>query len=129
MDRTKYHKILFTLAALWNWILAIAFLVLPRIDINYFYIAGDSIPPTLLWFDAFMGLIFAFGIGFYLVSLNIDENHGFIKVACFEKVWVFIIPLYYFLIAEATIMVMAFAVVDLVFGFLFMEDLRTITRK
>jgi hypothetical protein len=120
---------MFTIAAIWNWILAVAFLVLPRIDINYLYLAGDTIPPTMLWFDSFMGLVFIFGIGFYLVSLNIEENHGFIKIACFEKVWVFIIPFYYFLIAQATIWVVAFVTVDLIFGFLFMEDLRAITRK
>ena len=120
---------MFQAAAVWNWILAVAFLILPRIDINNFYIAGDSIPSTLLWFDLFMGLVFAFGIGFYLVSLSTEENHGFIKVACFEKVWVFIIPLYYVLLAEATILVLVFAIVDLIFGLLFMEDLRAITKK
>ena len=129
MDRARYHKILFTIAAIWNWVLAVAFLVLPRIDINYFYVAGDTIPPTLLWFDGFMGLLFAFGIGFYFVSLSTERNHDFIKIACFEKVWVFIIPLYYILIAEATLLVLVFAVGDLIFGFLFMEDLRAITRK
>ncbi len=129
MEREKYHKYMFTIAAIWNWILAVAFMILPRIDINYLYLAGDTIPPTMLWYDAFMGLVFIFGIGFYLVSLNIAENHGFIKIACFEKVWVFIIPFYYFLIAQATIWVVAFVTVDLIFGFLFMEDLRAITRK
>ncbi len=129
MNRTKYHKIMYTIAAIWNWVLAVVFLLLPRIDMNYFYIAGDTIPPSMLWFDLFMGLVFAFGIGFYLVSLDTEKNHGFIKVACFEKVWVFIVPLYYFLISQATILVLVFALVDIIFGLLFIEDLRAITRK
>jgi len=129
LERETYHSYLFKIAAVWNWVLAIAFLILPRIDINNFYIAGDSIPPTLLWFDLFMGLVFAFGIGFYLVSLDTEKNHGFIQVACFEKVWVFIIPLYYVLIAQATIVVLVVALADLIFGLLFMEDLRAITKK
>jgi len=119
---------MFTIAALWNWTLAIVFLILPRIDINNFYIAGDTIPPTLLWFDSFMGLVFAFGIGFYLISLDIKANHGLIMTASFEKVWVFIIGLYYFLIAEASIWVVIVVLGDLIFGLLFMEDLRAIRK-
>ena len=128
MDRAKYHKYMFTIAAIWNWILAISFIVLPRIDINNFYLAGDTIPPTMLWFDSFMGMVFVFGIGFYLVSLSTEKNHDFIKIACIEKVMVFLIPLYYVLIAQATLLVLAFVTVDLIFGFLFIEDLRAITR-
>jgi hypothetical protein len=119
---------MFLIAALWNWILAISFLVLPRIDITYFFLAGSTIPPTLLWFDSFMGLIFGFGIGFYLVSLSPQKNHGIIKVAVFEKMWVFVIGLSYFLVAEATIWVLLFVTGDLIFGFLFIEDLYAITR-
>ncbi len=118
---------MYTCAAIWNWVLAVVFLVLPRIDINYFMIAGDTIPPTLLWFDSFMGLVFVFGIGFYLISLNITENHGLIRVAIFEKVWVFIIGLYYFLLTEASVWVLAVVTGDLVFGLLFLEDLKAIT--
>ena len=119
---------MYTIAALWNWVLAIVFLALPRIDIDYFYIAGDTIPPTLLWFDCFMGLVFAFGIGFYLISLDLHANQGLIITASFEKVWVFIIGFYYFLIAQASIWVVLVVLGDLIFGLLFMEDLRA-TRK
>lgn len=128
MDRQYYHKWMYTIAALWNWILAISFLALPRIDINNFYIAGDTIPPTLLWFDSFMGLVFAFGIGFYLISLDMNANHGLIMVASFEKVWVFVIGLSYFLLGEASIWVVIVVLGDLIFGLLFMEDLRAIRK-
>ena len=119
---------MFTFAAIWNWTLAIVFFILPRIDINNFYIAGDTIPPTLLWFDSFMGLVFVFGIGFYLVSLDIKSNHGLITMAIFEKVSVFIVGLYYFLLAEATIWVVLFVLGDLILGLLFFEDLRAIRK-
>lgn len=119
---------MYSIAAIWNWVLAITFLALPRIDINNFYIAGDTIPPTLLWFDSFMGLVFAFGIGFYLISLDMKANHGMIMVASFEKVWVFIIGFFYFLIAEASIWVAVVVLGDLIFGLLFIEDLRAIRK-
>ena len=128
LNREAYHKYMFIIAAIWNWVLAVTFFILPRIDINAFYIAGDTIPPTLLWFDGFMGLIFAFGIGFYLVSRNIRENHGFIVAACFEKVYVFLLGLFYYLLSQASIWVVAFVAVDLIFGLLFIEDLHAITK-
>ena len=66
---------MYTIAAIWNWILAIGFLILPRIDIGYFSLAGPvEAPPTLLWFDSFFGLVFAFGLGFYFISKSITEN-------------------------------------------------------
>ncbi len=119
---------MYTIAALWNWILAIIFLILPRIDINNFYIAGDTIPPTLLWFDSLMGLIFAFGIGFFFVSLDVKQNHGLIKAAIFEKCWVFIMGVYYFLVGQATVWVALVVTGDLIFGLLFAEDLLAIRR-
>ena len=128
MNRAKYHRLMYLIAAIWNWVLAITFLILPRIDINYFSLAGDTIPPTLLWFDCFMGLVFAFGIGFYLVSLDPQKNHGLVKIAAFEKVWVFIIGFSYFLIGEASLLLLGVVLGDLIFGILFIEDLLAILR-
>jgi hypothetical protein len=128
LNREVYHKYMFTIAAIWNWVLAVTFLILPRIDINNFYIAGDTIPPTLLWFDGFMGLVFAFGIGFYYVSRNIRENHGLIVAASFEKVYVFLIGLVYYLLSQASIWVVAVVTGDLVFGMLFIEDIHAIRK-
>ena len=76
---------MFLTAATWNWILAIAFFTLPRIDVGNFEVVGLEIPNTMLWFDSLMGLIFVFGIGFYIVSQNMIENHGLIMMAVFEN--------------------------------------------
>ncbi|MFW9788461.1 MAG: hypothetical protein ACFFE2_12215 [Candidatus Thorarchaeota archaeon] len=128
MDRERYHRFMFLVAAMWNWILAIGFLVLPRINMNYFLAVDLVIPNTMLWFDCFMGLIFAFGIGFYLVSKKMSENHGLIQVAAFEKSWVFVIGLAWFILGQASIWVVGFVIVDLFFGLLFIEDLRAIRK-
>ncbi len=120
---------MYTIAAIWNWALSITFLILPRIDISYFSLAGDvPAPPTLLWFDCFMGLVFAFGIGFYIISLDTRENHGLVKIASFEKVWVFIIGLFYFLIGQASQLLLLIVTGDLIFGTLFIEDLVAIRK-
>ena len=119
---------MFLCAAIWNWILAIAFLALPRIDMNYFVAVGLEIPNSMLWFDSFMGLVFAFGIGFYIVSRNISENHGLIQVATFEKIWVFVIGVFWFILGQASIWVVGFVIGDLIFGLLFIEDLIAIRK-
>lgn len=129
VDRERYHKYMYLAAAVWNWILAVVFLALPRIDISYFFLAGDTIPPTMLWFDCFMGLVFGFGIGFYLISRSTAENHGLVQIAIFEKCWVFVIGLYYFLLAEASLLVLVVVTGDLLFGLLFLEDLLAIKGK
>ena len=129
LNRLTYHKNMYTIAAIWNWILAVGFLILPRIDIGYFSIAGPvAPPPTLLWFDSFFGLVFAFGLGFYFISKNTTENHGLIKISIFEKTWVFVMGLYYFLIAQASIWVVVVVAGDLLFGILFFEDLSAIMK-
>ncbi|MFX1604850.1 MAG: hypothetical protein ACFFDD_02980 [Promethearchaeota archaeon] len=128
MDRERYHRIMFLVAALWNWVLAIAFLILPRINMNYFLAVGLVVPNTMLWFDSFMGLIFAFGLGFFFVSKGVKENHGLIQMAIFEKSWVFLIPALWFVFGQASIWVIAFATVDLIFGLLFIEDFLAIRK-
>jgi len=121
---------MYRVAAVWNWILSLSFLILPRIDIAYFSIAGPMAPPpTLLWFDCFFGLTIAFGLGFYIISRSTTENHGLIEIAIFEKAWVFVIGLYYFLIAQASIWVLVVVSGDLLFGILFLEDLRSIMKS
>ncbi len=120
---------MYLIAAIWNWILAVMFLILPRIDINYFSLAGDTIPPTLLWFDSFMGLVFAFGIGFYIISLDPEQNHGLIQVSIFEKTWVFVVGVSYFLLGQASLLVALIVTVDMIFGLLFLEDLIAIRKS
>ena len=128
MDRERYHRMMFLTAAIWNWVLGAAFFILPRIDIGYFTLTGLVIPNTLLWFDSFVGLVFIFGIGFFLVSQNIMENHGIIKMALFEKNWVFIVGVVWFFLGQASLLVVAFVTVDFFFGLLFLEDLLTIRK-
>jgi len=129
LERASYHKKMYTIAAIWNWILAVSFLILPRIDIGFFSLAGPMDPPnTLLWFDSFFGFVFLFGIGYYFISKSTTENHGLIKIVIIEKFWVFIITLYYFLILEASLLAVGIVIGDLLFGILFIEDLIAIRK-
>jgi len=129
LERQSYHKYMYTIAAIWNWILAVSFLILPRIDTGFFSLAGPMDPPnTLLWFDSFFGFVFLFGLGYYFISKSTTENHDLIKIVIIEKFFVFIITLYYFLILEASIFAVGIATGDLLFGLLFLEDLLAIKK-
>ena len=129
MERSIYHKYMYTIAAIWNWILAVGFLILPRIDMGYFSLAGPiEAPPTLLWFDNFFGFVFIFGLGYYLISKSMTQNHGFIKICICEKIWVFILGIAYFLIGQASLLVVLVASGDFIFGLLFLEDFRAIIK-
>jgi hypothetical protein len=122
MDRERYHSLLFKVAAIWNLLLAISFIVLPRIDIGYFSLAGDvPPPPTLLWADSFFIMVFVVGLLLFSISINPTISQGFIPVVIFEKVAVFVVGLFYFLIGEASLLVLAFVAIDLLFGILFFE--------
>ncbi|MGY5873498.1 MAG: hypothetical protein RTV72_14720 [Candidatus Thorarchaeota archaeon] len=130
MERPQYHKFMYTIAAIWNWILSVAFLILPRIDMGIFSIAGPvAPPPTLLWFDSLFGLVFAFGLIAYLIGNSTTQNQGLIKIAIFEKFWVFVIGVYYFLIFQASFLVVAVVSGDLLLGLLFLEDLIAIRKS
>jgi hypothetical protein len=120
---------MYAIAAIWNWILSVSFIILPRIDIGIFSIAGPvAAPPTLLWFDSLFGLVFAFGLIAYFISKSTTENHGLIQIAIFEKVWVFVVGVFYFIILQASILVVAVVSVDLFLSLLFLEDLRAIMK-
>ena len=115
---------MYTIAAIWNWVLAVGFLVLPRIDMGYFAVAGPVDPPnTMLYFDSLFGLVFAFGLICYFISKSTTGNHGLIAIAVFEKTWVFLMGLYYFLIGQASILVLVVVLGDIILGLLFLEDL------
>ncbi|NWF94986.1 MAG: hypothetical protein HXY34_02490 [Candidatus Thorarchaeota archaeon] len=64
-------------------------------------------------------MVFAFGLGFYFMSLNAKANLRFILIAIFEKTWVFIIGLSYF-IGQASALLLVVVTGDLIFGLLFL---------
>ncbi len=119
---------MFTIAAIWNWVLAVSFIALSRIDLNAFTAFGFPIPPSLLWFDAFFGLVFAFGIAFYIISQDMNKNHGLILFSIIEKFWVFIITLLHYLASGFSILAILIVAVDLIFGLLYIENLVAIRK-
>ena len=127
LEREQYHQHLFLIAAIWNWFFSIL-LVLPRLDQNFFTALELIVPNTMIWYDSLIGLVFIFGLGFYLVSQNRTENHGLIMIAILAKFWIFIVDITWFLLEQLSIGSAMVAIGDLVFGILFLEDLRAIRK-
>lgn len=95
----------------------------------YFSLAGDvPPPPTLIWADAFFLMIFVVGLLLYVISINPDISQDFIPIVMFEKVMVFVLGLSYFLIGEASLLIVGLVTGDLLFGILFSEHWMTLRR-
>ncbi len=50
-------------------------------------------------------------------------------IAIFEKCWVFVIGMYYYLLLQASIWVVLVVTGDFIFGILFLENFLSIRRK
>ncbi|TFG06779.1 MAG: hypothetical protein EU539_06705 [Promethearchaeota archaeon] len=122
MDKEQYYKYMFLSGAIWNFAIGI---------INYLgtaFMLSDvaalydlSIPPSLIFIDAFIGMILIVGIGLLVVSRDLVKNHDIVVMFIVEKFLMFIIFLAYFLMGAFNFFLLLPVIVDLVYGFLFLE--------
>jgi len=82
-----------------------------------------EVPPSLYFAHSFFVLVIIFGIGFYLVSVNIDKNHGIALMGVIGKYLVVLIYISYMAIGEAGIAGLPIIIGDFIFGCLFLEFL------
>ncbi|MFX1299028.1 MAG: hypothetical protein ACFFD2_29740 [Promethearchaeota archaeon] len=124
MDKEKYYKYLFYIGAIWNWIVAISLLFasLLFLDLiaNFF---GILIPPSLIWFHIVVGIIFLFGIGYYIVAKDLTKNRGVVILGSIEKFLFFGVILLYYLLGDVNIFAILLVAVDFIFGCLYFEFL------
>ncbi|NVM27243.1 MAG: hypothetical protein HWN65_00265 [Candidatus Helarchaeota archaeon] len=124
MDREKYYKHLFLIGAIWNWIVAISLLLLSIFMLDVAALIFEmAIPPSLIWFHVVVGIVFIFGVGYYLISRDLNKNHGIVVLGVFEKYFFFLTLLVYFILGDINIYAVLFGAVDFVFGCLFIEFL------
>ena len=82
-----------------------------------------EVPPSLYFAHSFFVLVIIFGIGFYLVSVNIDKNHGIALIGVILKYMVVLIYISYLTIGEIGIAGLPILIGDFIFGCLFLEFL------
>jgi hypothetical protein len=123
MNKEKYYKILFIIAALYNIVNAVAFIIVSIIATDLFPIFGVDIPPSMIWLQLSLILIALFGLGYILVSRDISKNHGLVFIGGLAKLSFFILTLIYFFQGDVNILILLLGTVDLIMVILFIEFL------
>ncbi len=117
MDKKKYYKYLFIIGAIYAWIAAA-----PVYIMSYF--GTPAFPPeSLIYYQGFMLAIIIFGLGYFIVGLNIDENHGIVLMAIIGKLSVFAFFTMHYFNGIIPLIQWMIAIGDLVFAILFIEFL------
>lgn len=120
MNLTTYYRSMFLIGALWNWGAALLFFFafgpifawLGMRELNY---------PLII--QAFLLLVFVFGIGYFWVSRDLNKNHDIVKMGILAKTSLFILFSYYYLTGDIHVLIELCLFVDLVFAVLFTEFL------
>jgi hypothetical protein len=119
--REGYYKGLFLTAAIYDFILGIAFLFFYKFLFALFNIALPENPAYLSLSAAF---VFVIGIGYYLIYKNIHANRDLAKLGAIYKLAYAAIAFYYFFLGLVPHFIFAIlGIIDLAFMFLFIEFL------
>ncbi len=117
MDKKKYYKFLFIIGAIHAWLAAGSSYIMS-------YFGTPAFPyESLIYYQGFMLAVIIFGMGYLIIGLNLDENHGIILMGIVGKLLVFgFYTLYYF---QGVIGLIQFivAISDCFFAILFIEFL------
>lgn len=123
MEKTVYYQYLFKIGGIFNWIMAISFISISLIMPNVFELFGSIAPPTLFFLHSLLGLIFVYGIGYFIVGLDINKNRGCVWLGVLSKLTFFTFCLIYFLIGDLGFIIVVLGSLDFIFACLFIEFL------
>jgi len=123
MNKEKYYKILFIVAALYNIINSVIFILISIVATDLFPVFGVAIPPSMVWLQLSLILIALLGVGYIIVSRDISKNHGLVLVGGLAKLFFFLMSLVYFLIGDLNVLIVLLGSVDLIMVILFIEFL------
>jgi len=90
---------------------------------------GMTVPPTLFFFNMMIGFVFVFGIGYIVVSRNINENHAIVILGgVIAKLMVFAGCVVTVSLGQAKAIMLVIGTVDLFFAILFVEFLNAVRK-
>ncbi len=112
----KFFKNLFLVAALYDLILGIVFLLMYPQIYSYFNITLPTYPMYLQLSAAF---VIAIGIAYYFVYRNMYRNIDLVKLGVIYKLIYILVAGYYFLIGIAHVLFFYFVIFDAIFLVLF----------
>ena len=121
------NRLLFFTAALFNWLIALAFLLAYQ---RVFVLLGLSpIPEHPVYLHLFAALVAVFGLGYYLASVNFTANRNLVVLGIVGKFFVFLIALFYFINQAISWQLTLLALVDLLYCGLFIVALKKSPEK
>ena len=123
MPSENYYKKMLIFGALWNFIVSSSLLLAIALDLQVWDQFGVTKPPSLVWLQGYLMFVFCYGIGYYIVSRNLAENHAAILIGIIAKLTVFIEMLYYLIVGDIGIAVFLIGIGDLIWAILFIEFL------
>ena len=123
MNKKLYYKYLFIVAALYNIVNSVIFIFISIFATELFPLFGVAVPPSMIWLQLSLILILIFGIGYIIVSRDLEKNHGLVFIGAFAKLMFFILVLIYFIVGDVNILIVLLGGVDLIMVFLFIEFL------
>ena len=124
MQDHGYFKGMFTIAAIWNWSVALLFMTLAIFNIEQLGLFLKIFPQNYLWFHLFLGVVIVFGIGYRWAGQDVIANRNIIKMGIIAKLWVFALIGYAWITGVVTILAAGAGTVDLIFSILFINVLR-----
>lgn len=116
------HSKLFYSAALFNWAVALTFLIFYQPVFNL--IGLTPVPKSPIYLHLFASLVAIFGIAYYWAGKDLNKNINLVKLGIIGKLTVFFLSLTYYLIGLVSWQLPALASVDLLYSILFINALR-----
>ena len=125
MNRAAYYKALFIIGGVWNFILSVPFLLLSFFDraLLSLFVVGIFTGATLMYYQVFLWFVIVFGIGYTIVGLDLDKNHGIVLLGAIAKILAFISFVAYYLSGDVPFSLAMIGIGDLIFAILFIEFL------
>ena len=120
MKREKYYRSLFLIAAIWAWLVSVPYIFIYKYT---FPLVGMKIPESPVWFIFSCLCVALFGLGYFMVSRNLENNQGIVIMGTIGKLMVFFLFLSSTITGELSPLLMINASADLLFAVLFAEFL------
>jgi hypothetical protein len=122
MDKEKYYKNVFLSGAIWNFFVAVIFILGMSLMLSTIAAQYDmKIPPSLVFMHAFLAMVFIVGVGLFVVSRDLAKNHNIVIMFVIEKFLMFIIFLAHYFTGAYNFLLVIPTIVDLIYGILFLE--------
>ncbi len=117
LDKKKYYMYILIIGAIWNIIISLL------IFLGSFFANPGLNELGFVYYQMFSVVVLLFGVGYYLVGRDLENNHAIISLGVIGKILVFIFMLTYYILGVVDVISLFTGIIDFVFGILFIEFL------